>query len=99
MLSAKSERDSVLGTAWFAINHYIIRFWPWVLIALASLIIYPTAEVANGDNEAMYVVMINEFLGPGLKGILFVTFLAAFMSTLSTHLNWGASYIMNDLYR
>ena len=99
MLSARSERDSVLGTAWFAINHYIIRFWPWVLIALASLLIYPTAEVANGDQEAMYVVMINQYLGPGLKGILFVTFLAAFMSTLSTHLNWGASYIMNDLYR
>ena len=89
MLSAKSERDSVFGTAWFAINHYIIRFWPWVLVALASLIIYPTAEVAKGDNEAMYVVMINEYLGPGLKGILFVTFLAAFMSTLSTHLKLG----------
>lgn len=99
MLSAKNERHAVLGTAWFAVNHYIIRLWPWVLVALASLIIYPRADAAKGDDEAMYVVMINDFLGPGLKGILFVTFLAAFMSTLSTHLNWGASYIMNDLYR
>jgi Na+/proline symporter len=73
--------------------------WPWILVALASLIIYPRADAARGDNEAMYVVVIKDFLGPGLKGLLFVTFLAAFMSTLSTHLNWGASYVMNDIYR
>lgn len=99
MCSAKNERHSVGGTAWFAVNHYIIRLWPWILVALASLIIYPRADAARGDNEAMYVVVIKDFLGPGLKGLLFVTFLAAFMSTLSTHLNWGASYVMNDIYR
>ncbi len=99
MCSAKNERHSVAGTAWFAVNHYIIRFWPWVLIALASLIIYSGADAAKGDNEAMYIVVIRDFLGPGLKGLLFVSFLAAFMSTLSTQLNWGASYLMNDVYR
>lgn len=99
MCSAKNERHSVAGTAWFAVNHYIIRFWPWVLVALASLIIFSDAGAANGDNEAMYIVVIRDFLGPGLKGLLFVSFLAAFMSTLSTQLNWGASYLMNDVYR
>lgn len=97
--SAKNERHAVLGTAWFAVNHYIIRLWPWILVALATLIIYPRVQDYGGDNEAMYIVIIRDFLGPGLKGLLFVTFLAAFMSTLSTQLNWGASYLMNDIYR
>ncbi|MCH7518058.1 MAG: Na+:solute symporter [Candidatus Dadabacteria bacterium] len=97
--SAKNERHAVLGTAWFAVNHYIIRLWPWILVALATLIIYPRVQDYGGDNEAMYIVVIRDFLGPGLKGLLFVTFLAAFMSTLSTQLNWGASYLMNDIYR
>jgi len=97
--SAKNERHAVLGTAWFALNHYILRLWPWVLVALASLIIYPRADATGGDNEAMYIVVIRDYLGPGLRGLLFVSFLAAFMSTLSTQLNWGASYLMNDLYR
>lgn len=98
MCSAKNERHALLGTAWFSLNHYIIRFWPWVLVALASLMLYPTAEVTGGDQEAMYVIVIRDLLGPGLKGLLLVSFLAAFMSTLSTHLNWGASYVMNDIY-
>ena len=97
--SAKNERHAVLGTAWFAINHYILRLWPWVLVALASLIIYPRAGVTGGDQEAVYVAVIKEYLGTGLRGLLFVSFLAAFMSTLSTQLNWGASYLMNDIYR
>ncbi len=97
--SAKNERHAVLGMAWFAVNHYIIRLWPWVLVALSTLIIYPRVQEFGGDHEAMYVVVIRDYLGPGLKGLLFVTFLAAFMSTLSTQLNWGASYLMNDIYR
>ncbi|NIP30536.1 MAG: sodium:proline symporter [Candidatus Dadabacteria bacterium] len=97
--SAKNEKHALLGTAWFAFNHYVIRFWPWVLVALASILVYPTAEITSGDNEAMYVAMINRFLGPGLKGLLLVSFFAAFMSTISTHLNWGASYLLNDIYK
>jgi len=99
MCSAKDERHALLGTAWFTINHYIIRFWPWVLAALASLIIYPNSMEAGGDEEAMYIILIRDLLGPGLKGLLFVTFLAAFMSTITTQLNWGASYLMNDIYK
>ncbi len=97
--SAKDERHALLGTAWFSLNHYVIRLWPWVLIAVASLIVYPTASITSGDNEAMYVVVVRDFLGSGLTGLLIVSFLAAFMSTLSTQLNWGASYLMNDIYR
>ncbi|MGQ0793774.1 MAG: sodium:solute symporter family protein [Deltaproteobacteria bacterium] len=97
--SAKDERHAVLGMAWFVLNHYIIRFWPWVLVAVFSLMVYPTAERTGGDQEAMYMTVIRDFLGPGLRGLLFVTFLAAFMSTITTQLNWGASYLMNDIYK
>ncbi len=99
MCSAKNERHALLGMAWFSLNHYVIRLWPWVLVAVFSLIIYPTAQSVGGDHEAAYVVVIRDFLGPGLKGLLLVTFLAAFMSTITTQLNWGASYLMNDVYR
>ena len=92
--SAKNERHALAGTAWFAVNHYVLRLWPWVLIALASVVIFPEAAgVAGGDDESVYLVMIRDFLPPGLRGLLLVSFLAAFMSTVSTHLNWGASYI------
>ncbi len=99
MSSAKNENHAVAGTAWFVINHYIIRLWPWVLIAVASLLVFPYAENSNADQEAYYLLMIKRFLGPGLLGLLFVTFLAAFMSTITTHLNWGSSYLVNDIYK
>ncbi len=97
--SAKDERHAVLGMGWFALNHYVLRLWPWVVVAAASLIVYPDASVTGGDQEAVYVAMVERFLGPGLRGVVFVAFLSAFMSTLSTQLNWGVSYVMNDLYR
>ena len=98
--SAKNEKHALAGAAWFAINHYVLRFWPWVLVALASLVVFPDATgITGGDDESMYLVMIKEFLPPGLRGLLLVAFLAAFMSTVSTHLNWGASYLVNDIYR
>jgi len=100
LCSAKDERHALAGTAWFALNHYVLRLWPWVLVALASVVIFPEAAgVAGGDDESVYLVMIRDFLPPGLRGLLLVSFLAAFMSTVSTHLNWGASYLVNDLYR
>ena len=100
LCSAKNERHALAGTAWFAVNHYVLRLWPWVLVALASVVIFPEAAgVAGGDDESVYLVMIRDFLPPGLRGLLLVSFLAAFMSTVSTHLNWGASYLVNDLYR
>jgi SSS family transporter len=99
MSSAKNENHAVAGTAWFVINHYIIRLWPWVIVAVASLLIFPYSQTSSADQEAYYLIMIKRFLGPGLQGLLFVTFLAAFMSTITTHLNWGSSYLVNDLYK
>ena len=95
MLSARSERDSLLATLWFAIAHYCLRPWPWIIVALVALVLYPGLE----DPREGYVLVMRETLPPGLLGLLFAAFLAAFMSTISTQLNWGTSYLVNDLYR
>lgn len=94
MLSARSERDSVLSTLWFTVAHYCVRPWPWILVALCALVLYPDLENAREG----YVLVMRETLPPGLLGLLFAAFLAAFMSTISTQLNWGTSYLVNDLY-
>jgi Na+/proline symporter len=95
MLSARSERDSLLATLWFAVAHYCLRPWPWIVVALVALVLYPGLE----DPREGYVLVMRETLPPGLLGLLFAAFLAAFMSTISTQLNWGTSYLVNDLYR
>jgi Na+/proline symporter len=99
MSAAKNERHSVWATLWFYFLFYVGRAWPWVLVALASMVAFPdVSSYALGD-KAAYPLMIRDFLGPGMKGLLVVSFLAAFMSTIDTHLNWGASYLVHDLYR
>jgi Na+/proline symporter len=97
MMSARSEKDSVWATLFFQIGHYCIRPWPWILVALACIILYP--ELDNADKKLGYVMAMKEFLPVGLKGLMLAAFLAAYMSTISTQLNWGASYIVNDLYK
>lgn len=98
MSSAKDEKHSTWGTLWFYFLYYVVRAWPWILVALASIVAFPqVADQALGDKTA-YPMMVREYLGPGMKGILVVSFLAAFMSTIDTHLNWGASYLVHDLY-
>ena len=94
MLSARSERDSVLSALWFNVAHYCVRPWPWIIVALIALVLYPDLENAREG----YVLVMRETLPPGLLGLLFAAFLAAFMSTISTQLNWGTSYLVNDLY-
>lgn len=94
IFSARSERDGVLATLWFNIAHYAIRPWPWILVALASTILYPDLE----DPKEGYVLAIMDLLPPGLTGLVLAGFAAAYMSTISTQLNWGASYLVNDLY-
>lgn len=94
MLSARTEADSVLATLWFTVAHYCVRPWPWILVALCALVLYPDLENAREG----YVLVMRETLPPGLLGLLFAAFLAAFMSTISTQLNWGTSYLVNDLY-
>ncbi len=95
MSSCRNEDEALKATLWFNIANYALRVWPWILVALVSLVLYP----ALMDHKAAYPMVLNEVLGPGLKGVLVTSFLAAFMSTIDTHLNWGASYLVNDVYK
>ncbi len=98
MSAAKNERHARAATLWYVIAVNAVRYWPWILAALASLVFFPT--LAEGQNqEAAYPMLMKEVLGPGLLGVMLVSFFAAFMSTIDTHLNWGASYLVNDVYR
>ena len=108
MLAAKDEKNAMQATLWFNVAHYAMRPWPWILVALASLIVYPTlsdltAAFPNVDpsiigNDLAYPAML-VFLPHGLLGLVVASLAAAYMSTISTHLNWGASYIVDDVYR
>jgi solute:Na+ symporter, SSS family len=95
MMSAKDERHSFFATLWFTIAHYCVRPWPWILVGLASLILYPDIV----DKEAGYVMVMRDHLPVGWRGMLLGAFFAAYMSTISTQLNWGTSYVVNDFYR
>jgi Na+/proline symporter len=97
IFSAKNERHGVLATLWFNIAHYAIRPWPWILTALASIVLYPTLV----DKESGYVrtLMDPRVFPVSLRGVMLAAFAAAYMSTIGTQLNWGASYVVNDVYR
>src|SRR5580698_8084077 len=95
MFSAKDERNSLLATLWFNIAHYALRPWPWILVALASLILFPGLE----KPETGYIRVMIVYLPPSLRGLMVAAFAAAYMSTIATQLNWGASYLVNDFYR
>ncbi|GBD32838.1 Sodium/glucose cotransporter [bacterium HR33] len=94
MLATKDERHSLLATLWFNVAHYAVRPWPWILVGLATVILYPGLE----NPEQGYVRAMVDLLGSPWKGLLLAAFAAAYMSTISTHLNWGASYLVNDVY-
>jgi solute:Na+ symporter, SSS family len=97
IFSARTERDGLFATLWFNIAHYAVRPWPWILTALASLVLYPNLV----DKESGYVrtLMDPQVFPPALRGIMLAAFAAAYMSTIGTQLNWGASYVVNDFYR
>lgn len=95
MLSTKNEKESMRSCLWFNIAHYAVRPWPWILTALVAMAVYGETP----DPETGYVRLMKEVLPPGWNGLILAAFLAAFMSTVSTHLNWGSSYLVNDLYR
>lgn len=97
MMSAKDERHSLLATLWFTIAHYALRPWPWIIVALCSLVLYP--ELAPDAKKTGYILAMRDHLPSGLLGLLVAAFLAAYMSTIATHLNWGSSYLVNDFYR
>ncbi len=94
ILSAKDERHGLLATLWFTIAHYALRPWPWILVGFVGLIRYP--GLANPEEG--YVRVMVDVLPSPFKGLLLAAFAAAYMSTISTHLNWGASYLVNDVY-
>ncbi len=108
MLSAKNEKDAIVSTLFFNVAHYALRPWPWIIIALASLIVFPDlASLENAypnissdliKDDLAFSAMLS-FLPSGLLGLVIAALIAALMSTISTHLNWGSSYMVNDVYR
>ena len=108
MLAAKDEKNAMGATLFFNACHYALRPWPWILVALASLIIFPDLNAIQEQfphvnpqilkNDIAYPAMLS-FLPAGLLGIVLASLIAAYMSTMSTHLNWGASYLVNDFYK
>jgi Na+/proline symporter len=105
MASCKDESHAVKATLFFQIVHYCIRPWPWILVAFAALAIHPeirewaTSKTPAGNPEHSYPMLIRELAPSGLRGLMLVTFAAAFMSTVSTQMNLGASYLVNDVYK
>ncbi len=107
MASCKDERHAVKATLFFQLAHYCVRPWPWIMVAFAALAMHPevrTWAVAKDPTsvpnpELAFPMLIRELAPVGLRGLMLVTFAAAFMSTVSTQMNWGASYLVNDLYR
>lgn len=108
MLAARSERDALAGTLLFNVAHYALRSWPWIIVALASMIIFPTlddirvafpnVEPRLVGHDLAYPAML-QFLPHGFLGLMIAGMLAAYVSTIVTHLNWGASYLVHDLWR
>jgi Na+/proline symporter len=102
MLACKDERHSRAAALYFNVAHYAIRSWPWVVTALCSLAVYGGSVVnaAGAEDPGLnYVKMMVDYLPPGLRGFMLASFAAAFMSTQATQMNWGSSYLINDLYR
>jgi Na+/proline symporter len=99
IFSAKTERDGVLATLSFQIAHYALRPWPWIITGLATVILYPNGVGPTGDKEAAYVQAYVDLLPTPWRGFMMAGFAAAYMSTVATQLNWGASYLVNDVYR
>ncbi len=108
MLASRSERDAVTGTLLFNAAHYALRPWPWIIVALASMLVYPTLDdIARAlphvdrsliGHDMAYPAMLR-FLPAGFLGLMIAGLLAAYVSTISTHLNWGTSYVVHDFYR
>jgi len=108
MLAAKNEKNAIGATLLFNFAHYALRPWPWIIVALASMVIYPDLASIKADfpaiaseylrDDAAYPVMLSK-ISPGWLGLVVASLIAAYMSTIGTHLNWGSSYIVNDFYK
>jgi solute:Na+ symporter, SSS family len=108
MLASRTENDALGGTLLFNVAHYALRSWPWIIVALASMLVYPTvADIGRAlphvdprllGNDMAYPAMLR-FLPTGVLGLMLAGLVAAYVSTISTHLNWGTSYLVHDVYR
>ena len=98
IFSAKDEKNSIGATLWFNIAHYALRPWPWIATALVALVLLPSPTDANGGMEGAYIWVMVHYLPASLRGLMLAGFAAAYMSTIGTHLNLGASYMVNDVY-
>jgi Na+/proline symporter len=96
---AKNEKHSVLATLWFNIAHYALRPWPWILVALVAVVKFQNDPAFMADPESGYIRILISDLPASLRGLMLAAFAAAYMSAIGTELNWGASYLVNDLYR
>jgi len=106
MISAKNEKHSFLGYFWFNIWHVVLRPWPWIIVGIAAAVLFPRIAQKNSFSEQLetnpqlgYIAVMLTYLKPGFLGLMLAAFLAAFMSTISAQINWGASYLVNDFYR
>jgi Na+/proline symporter len=105
MLSAKDERHAAMGYLWFGVSHFALRMWPWIIVGFVASVLFPYVAYQNGNlpttaiAEQGYVKTMILVLPAGLLGFIIAAFLAAYMSTISTVVNLGASYLMNDFYR
>ncbi len=95
MLASRTPRDSALATTWFTFAMYVLRSWPWIVVALVSLVVFPGLD----DPEMGYPMMAMKYLPAGWLGLMAASLIAAFMSTVDTHINWGASLVVNDFLR
>src|SRR5438445_11247942 len=105
MFSAKDEKNSLGAALWFNIAHYALRPWPWVVTGLVAIVVnaqiggmLPSAAFTQTPEQGS-VMVLRDYLPPALRGLMVAAFLAAFMSTIGTQLNWGSSYLVNDLYK
>ncbi|TGL73845.1 sodium:solute symporter family protein [Leptospira yasudae] len=105
--TAKNPKEAEKGSLWFNVANFIVRTWPWVLTALVTLVVFPLhdptryfseGQIVGGDREMGYPILMKLILPSGVLGIVFASLMAAFMSTADTHINWGASYLVNDFY-
>ncbi|UML80628.1 sodium:solute symporter family protein [Leptospira kirschneri] len=105
--TAKNPKEAEKGSLWFNIANFMVRTWPWILTALVTLVVFPLHDptkyfsegwIVGGDREMGYPILMKLILPNGILGIVFASLMAAFMSTADTHINWGASYIVNDFY-
>jgi len=108
LMAARSPEDARQAAGIFVVFHYILRPWPWILVGLIGLVVFPpgdeaalhsVGELVRADREMAYPALASVVMGPGVLGLLLVSLLAAFMSTVDTHLNWGVSYVANDLWK